>query len=76
MSFIEKIILKTQKIREVVVVENIGLVRLLDITAGSGSQNKHKVDADFQAAREEQNWYSKLSVHSNPDFKFWVNFLT
>ena len=24
------------------------------------SQNKRKVDVDFQAAREEQNWYSEL----------------
>ena len=39
------------------------------------SQNKGKVDADFQASREEQNWYSKLSVHNNPDSNFCVNFL-
>ena len=53
--------------RENVIVENIG-------TSGSparfnswlGSQDKRKVDADFQAAREEKNWYSKLSVHNDP----------
>ena len=33
------------------------------------SQNKRKVEAYFQAASEEQNWYSKLSVHTNPDSK-------
>ena len=38
------------------------------------SHNKHKVDASFQAARVEQNWYSKLSVHSCPDSNFCVNF--
>ena len=30
---------------------------------------------DFQAVREEQNWYSKLSIHGNPDSNFGVNFL-
>ena len=32
--------------------------------------NRRKIDADFQAAREEQNWYSKLSVKSNSDSIF------
>ena len=39
------------------------------------SQNKRKADADFRAAREEQNWYSELSVHSNTDLNFCVIFL-
>ena len=38
-------------------------------------QNKRKGVEDFQAAKEEQNWYSKLSVHSNLDFNFCVNSL-
>ena len=63
--------------KEIVIIENIRLVRLLDLTADFGSQNKRNVDADFHAARGEQNWYSKLSVHSNNlDFNFCVNFLT
>ena len=46
-------------------VENIRLVRQLDLTAGFGVKKKKKRktrkfdDADFQAAREEQNWYLK-----------------
>ena len=40
------------------------------------NQNKCKVDANFKAAREVQNWHSKLSVHSNPDANYCVNFLT
>ena len=31
------------------------------------NQNNRKIDAELPAAREEQNWYSELSVHSNPD---------
>ena len=54
-------------IREIVIVENIRLVRLLDLTADFGGKTNTKFDADFQAAREAQNWHSKLSVHSNPD---------
>ena len=56
--------------------DNIHLVRLLDLTADFGVKTKHKVDADFQAARKGQNWYAKLSVHSDPDSKFCTNFLT
>ena len=48
MSFIEKIFLKTQKIREIVTVENIGLVRLLDITAGSGVKTNTKLTQIFK----------------------------
>ena len=49
--------------REILLVENKCLVRL---------QRKRKVDADFQAAKEQK----KVSVHSNPDSNFCVNFLT
>ena len=53
------------------IVENIRLVRLLDLTAGFAVKTKRKVVADFQAAREKPNWYSKLSVqHSDPLFHF------
>ena len=50
--------------KEIVIVENIRLVPLLDLTAYFGVKNKNKKtrkfdDADFQAAREEQNWYLK-----------------
>ena len=45
------------------------VVRLLD-----WNQNKRKVDADFQAAREEQNWHLGLSAHSNLDSKFLRKF--
>ena len=48
MSFIEKIILKTQKIRGIVTVENIGLVRLLDLTAGSGVKTNTKLTQIFK----------------------------
>ena len=41
--------------REIVIVENIRLVRLLDLTADFGVRKKRKVDADFRAARKEQN---------------------
>ena len=34
------------------------------------SQNKRKVDAELSAAREEQNWFSELSVHNSPESKF------
>ena len=51
--------------REIVIVENIRRVRLLDLTADFGVKTKAgQVDADFQAACEEQNCYSKLSIHS------------
>ena len=40
------------------------------------SNNKRKDDANFQAAREEQIWYSKLFVQSNHDSNFCVNTLT
>ena len=40
------------------------------------SQNKRKVDAELPAAREEQNWYSVLSVHNTPDSNFCVNYQT
>ena len=39
-------------------------------------QNKGKVDAEWSAARESKNWYSKQSVHSKPDSNLCVNFLT
>ena len=43
------------------------LVRLLGLKADLGVKKNRKVDADFQAAIEEQNWYSNLSVRSNSD---------
>ena len=57
-------------LREFVVVEIIRLVCLLDLTTDFGVKNKRKVDAELPAAREEQNWYLELSVHSNPDSNF------
>ena len=47
--------------REIAIVENIRLVRRLDLTADLGVET----NADFQAAREEQNWYSKQYVQNN-----------
>jgi len=38
-------------------------------------QRYYKFDADFQAVREEQNWYSKLSIPGRLDSNFGVNFL-
>ena len=64
-----------KKSRDIVIVENIHLVRLLDLTADFGVKTKRKIDADFQDARGEQYWYSELSVHRNPDSKFCVNLL-
>ena len=49
-----------------VIVENIRLVRPLDLTADFES-NKRKVDTKLPAAREEQTWFPSLSVHSKPD---------
>ena len=40
------------------------------------SQNKHKFDAELPAAREKQNWFLEMSIHSYPDFNFCVNSLT
>ena len=62
--------------REYVIVENIRQVCVLDLTADFGVKSKLKIDAELPAAREEQNWYSGLSVHSNPAFNFCLNFLT
>ena len=60
----------TKMIREIVKENTSGLpARLI------WCQNKRKGVEDFQAAKEEQNWYSKLSVHSNLDFIFCVNSL-
>ena len=45
-----------KKTREIVIVKNMCLVGLLELTADFGVKTKkRKVDADFQAAREEQN---------------------
>ena len=53
--------------REILLVENKCLVRL---------QRKRKVDADFQAAKEKQNLYSKLFVtHSNLDSNFFLTYI-
>ena len=60
-------------VREIVTVENERLVRLLVLTADFGV--KIKDDADFQAAREVQSWYSK-AVCTKPTSKFCVNLLT
>ena len=60
---------------KLLLVENICRVRLLDLTADFGVETNAKL-TDFQAAREEQNWYSELSEHSNPDSNFCVNLLT
>ena len=46
----------------VILVQNIHLVHLQDLTADFGVKTKCKVFVDFHAAREEQNWYSKLFV--------------
>ena len=67
------LILDKGKSREIVIAENIDLVRLLDIS-WLWSQKKRKNDADFQAAREEQHWYSKFSVHSKPESSLCVKF--
>ena len=63
--------------REFVIVENIRLVRLLDLTADFGVKTNAKLTPIFKAAREGQNWYSKLFVHSNPPVSnLCINFLT
>ena len=64
------------QIREFVIAENIRLVCLLDLTADFGVKSNAKLTPDFPAAREEHNWYSELSVNSNPDSNFSVNFKT
>ena len=52
-------------ITETVIVENIRLVRLLDLTADIGI----KTYADFQATREEHNWVFKaVSTQETPNF--------
>ena len=59
-----------------VIIENIHLVCLLDLTADFGVKtNAKKLTLNFQLREREQNWYSELSVHSNPDSNFCVNFL-
>ena len=48
--------------REIVIVENIYTSGPSDrFNSWLCRQNKRKVDADFQAAREEQNWYSTVT---------------
>ena len=49
-------------IRKFVIVENILLVCLLDLTAEFGVKTNAKLT--LSAAREEQNMYSELSGHS------------
>ena len=36
------------------------------LSAIFNSQNKRKVDAELPPTRDEQNWYTELSLHSNP----------
>ena len=57
--------------REIVKVENLSLVRLLDLTADFGVKTNTKLTPDCQRERErEHNWCSELSVHSNPGSNF------
>ena len=70
MSFIEKIFLKTQKIREIVTVENIGLVRLLDITAGSGVKTNTKLTQIFKLRKKSKTGIQSCmyTVTQTPNF--------
>ena len=58
------------------VIENLRLVCLPDLTADFGVKTNAKLTPVCPVTWEEQNWYSELSVHSNPDSNFGVNFLT
>ena len=54
--------------REFVIVENIRLVCLLDLTADFEVKTNGKVDAELSASLSEQNW----CVYSSPDSNFRV----
>ena len=47
-------------------VGNIRLIFLLDLTADF-EVKKNAIDAELWAAGRDQNWYSELSVHRNPN---------
>ena len=62
----------TVMITEVVIVENIRLVRLLDLTADFGVKTNAKLTPICQL-HGKSNWY-QLSVHRNSDANFLRKF--
>ena len=60
--------------REIAIVENLRLVRLLNFRADFGVKTDAKLTPILKL--RDKSRYSKLSVHINPDSNFCVNILT